>query len=134
MNKRLRNQKGFTLIEIIAVLIILGILAAVAVPKFMNLTADAKTKALNGALAEGMSTCSMGYASAALAGNLDGTVVTDAAAVKAYADVNLPGSDDFVYSFATTGTGVDVTVTGLGTAGSSFTAADTATKTWVLPE
>jgi len=28
-----RNQKGFTLIEIIAVLVILGILAAVAVPK-----------------------------------------------------------------------------------------------------
>ncbi len=38
MKKVLRNQKGFTLVEIIAVLILLGILAAVAVPKFIDLT------------------------------------------------------------------------------------------------
>lgn len=46
----LKNQKGFTLIEIIAVLILLGILAAVAVPKFVNLTSDAEAKAVQGAL------------------------------------------------------------------------------------
>lgn len=39
-NKIILNQKGFTLIEIIAVLVILGILAAVAVPKFLSI-ADA---------------------------------------------------------------------------------------------
>jgi MSHA pilin protein MshA len=38
----MNNQKGFTLVEIIAVLIILGILAAVAVPKFINLNAGDK--------------------------------------------------------------------------------------------
>lgn len=36
------NQKGFTLVEIIAVLLILGILAAVAVPRFLNLNAGDK--------------------------------------------------------------------------------------------
>ncbi len=46
----LKNQKGFTLIEIIAVLILLGILAAVAVPKFVDLTADAEDKAIEAAL------------------------------------------------------------------------------------
>ena len=39
------NQKGFTLIEIIAVLVILGILAAVAIPRFMDLTSVASEKA-----------------------------------------------------------------------------------------
>jgi len=42
---KVRNQKGFTLIEIIAVLVILGILAAVAIPRFMDLTTVAADKA-----------------------------------------------------------------------------------------
>jgi len=42
----IRNQKGFTLIEIIAVLILLGILAAVAVPKYIDLTAEAEAKSV----------------------------------------------------------------------------------------
>ena len=50
--KGLRNNKGFTLIEIIAVIIIMGILAAVAVPKFFSMQEDAKRAALNGALSE----------------------------------------------------------------------------------
>jgi MSHA pilin protein MshA len=50
--KLLKNEKGFTLIEIIAVIIIMGILAAVAVPKFFSMQEDAKRAAVNGALAE----------------------------------------------------------------------------------
>lgn len=42
------NQKGFTIIELVVVIVILGILAAVAFPKFLDLTGDAQKAVLNG--------------------------------------------------------------------------------------
>ncbi len=41
MKKLTRNVKGFTLIELVIIIIILGILSAVAVPKYNSLRADA---------------------------------------------------------------------------------------------
>ncbi len=46
-----RNQKGFTIIELVVVIVILGILAAVAFPKFQGLSGEAKTAVVKGAIA-----------------------------------------------------------------------------------
>lgn len=46
----LKNNRGFTLIELVMVIVLLGILAAVAVPRFVDLQGEARTAVLDASI------------------------------------------------------------------------------------
>ena len=69
MNMNIRkSQGGFTLIELVIVIVILGILAAVAVPRFVDLSGEAAQAAVNGQAGALASASAINFA-ACVAGN-----------------------------------------------------------------
>ena len=78
----IQKQKGFTLIELVIVIVILGILAATAAPKFLNLQADAKESTLQAVKASVETAMSVVYAKSLINGSeasATGTVTIDSA-------------------------------------------------------
>ena len=124
---KVSNQKGFTLIEIIAVLVILGILAAVAIPRFMDLTSVASDKAAMQAVAEGKSRLSNQFARNLLSG-----AATSVDAIVTYVTVTDPtikNAGDYTLSFTkVTDTRINVRADGVGTV------KGTNSSVWIKPQ
>ena len=85
----MNEQQGFTLIELVVVIVILGILAVTAAPKFINLQDDARTATLQAVKASMQSAASLVYSKSLIKGN-------ESSAGNTTPFVNVNGTDVFV--------------------------------------
>ena len=93
------QSKGFTLIELIVVIVILGIMAAVAGPKFINLQADARASVMKGIEGSVRSAATLVYSKSLIAG-------TEASAASTVT-VSGIGTIDTVYGYPLDTTGAN---------------------------
>ena len=121
-------QRGFTLIELVMVIVILGVLAAVAIPKFVDLKSEAQVAALQGVVGGINSASAVNYAarSATAGATTPKGTATIGLTCTAAATAIMQGGIPSGYTLPTTGALVTgdntclVTQTGGGTANATI--------------
>ncbi len=116
----MNKQSGFTLIELVVVIIILGILAATAVPKFVDLQSDARVSAMQGVKGALESAATLTYSRAAIDGQEDNsdylmeTVMFETVSHELKAVYGYPAADEFSLRIAAGLSTIDWSVEGTG--------------------
>lgn len=124
MNKSIGKQKGFTLIELVIVIVILGILAAVSIPKFVDLISNASQSAVDGVAGSLGSAAAINHAGCSATGHVvtankciavalcsDVATAVTPALVLAAAGAAVEGSFNLAADSAVVGNGTEVTCT-----------------------
>lgn len=117
------TQRGFTLIELVMVIVILGILSAVAIPRFVDLSTDAKVAATRGIAGSLSSASAINYAARSVSPTNANTYAVAATAAGCLAvGNNLQGGLPAGYGISGTAPNCTVTNSSYTTAAYSFTA------------
>jgi MSHA pilin protein MshA len=114
-----RQQSGFTLIELITVVVILGVLAAFAIPRFASLETEARIGVVKGLAGSVRSGAALSHAKWMAAGNSPASVSMEGVSVTMDTATGYPTA---------VAAGIDATLQDIA----GFTASGTGPRVWAL--